>query len=682
MSQYLLENTVAPRHALTPTTDPNDEFNLERLEALDAYQILDTEAEPEFDDVVLVASTLCRTPVALVSLVERDRQWFKARIGFEGCETPIGQSVCVHALSSVEVLVIPDLSLDPRTRDNTLVTEEPQIRFYAGAPLITPDGIVIGTLCVIDQEPRPDGLDAGQKKALEALARQVMTLLEMRRSSQRKDELFRRQKGISATMRATVHANMVAQEAGRIGTFELDIASSVLKVSPEFCRIFHVPNAGSYPAAHFERMVIKEDETRHSTTESRSAGKAELDVEYRINTEEGVRWISRNATFVRDDTGTPIKMVGTVKDITATKRAEVRVQALVDLGDRLRDLSDAESMALAAADLMAKALDATRAGFGIVNFAEETITVYPEWRAAGVDSIAGRHHFRDYGTYIDDLKRGRTVVIPDVTADPRTRQNADALLALGIRMLVNVPILDQGRLTLIAFVQHDRPYRWTDEETAFVRSFGERIQIAIARAQVEADQHTVNREMSHRLKNTLSMVLAIATQTLRPVTERRYVEAFEKRLHALSTAHDILFERNWESASVEAVIDRTMNALGIRDRVDTTGPSIGFGAKGALSLALLLHELATNAVKYGSLSNDTGRVTIDWNVEGKGNLAVYRFAWRERGGPPVREPEKRGFGSKLIRMGLIGTGGVLVSYDHPGFSAEMTAVLLQLQQAD
>jgi two-component sensor histidine kinase len=97
---------------------------------------------------------------------------------------------------------------------------------------------------------------------------------------------------------------------------------------------------------------------------------------------------------------------------------------------------------------------------------------------------------------------------------------------------------------------------------------------------------------------------------------------------------------------------------------------------------LLVHELATNAVKYGALSNDVGRVAINWSIEGRGELATYRLAWRESGGPPVREPEKRGFGSKLIRMGLIGTGGVLVSYDHPGFSAEMTAVLLQLQQAD
>jgi two-component sensor histidine kinase len=249
-------------------------------------------------------------------------------------------------------------------------------------------------------------------------------------------------------------------------------------------------------------------------------------------------------------------------------------------------------------------------------------------------------------------------------------------------VLVNVPIFELGRFRLVAFIHHDQPYPWVEEEISFVRSFGNRIQIAMSRVQAELEQQMLNREMSHRLKNTLSMVQAIATQTLRPVAERSLVEAFEKRLHALSTAHDILFEQNWTSASVYAVVDRTMNGIGMRDRIDAQGPNVRFGPKGSLSLSLLLHELTTNAVKYGALSNDRGRVAIDWRIEGTGDGAIFYLSWRETGGPPPREPERKGFGSKLIRMGLIGTGGVLVSYDHPGFSAEMTAVLLQLAQAD
>src|SRR5476651_2661024 len=110
-----------------------------RLAALLSYRVLDTPPEAQFDDIVQLARTICRTPVALVSLIAADRQWFKARVGIDDLsETPLNQSVCVHALAEPEILIIPDLTQDARTRDNTLVTGGPQIRFYAGAVLRTP----------------------------------------------------------------------------------------------------------------------------------------------------------------------------------------------------------------------------------------------------------------------------------------------------------------------------------------------------------------------------------------------------------------------------------------------------------------------------------------------------------------------------------------------------------------
>jgi signal transduction histidine kinase len=153
----------------------------ERITALGQLEILDTPAEPEFDDIVLLARELCHTPVALVSLVASDRQWFKARLGFPQCQTPLDQSVCKFAMTEEDVFVIPDLRLDPRTATNTLVAEEPFIRFYAGAPLRDPEGVPIGSVCVIDTEPRPGGLSEAQKAGLLALARQVSALLEARR---------------------------------------------------------------------------------------------------------------------------------------------------------------------------------------------------------------------------------------------------------------------------------------------------------------------------------------------------------------------------------------------------------------------------------------------------------------------------------------------------------------------
>jgi len=668
---------------LTITDDIlNDSELVRRLAFLDEYDIIDTPSEPEFDDIVLIASTVCSTPVALVSLVEERRQWFKARVGFEACETPIEQSVCRNALGSTALLVIPDLSTDPRTYQNTLVTEPPHIRFYAGAPLVAPDGTVVGTLCVIDTVARPEGLDVSQRLVLTALARQVVAHLEARRVSGRKDELFKRQKGLSASIRDAVNTTLAAQEAGRVGTFDIDIASRTVAASAEMCRIFGLPVAPTHPARAFEDLTIPEDRNRISSDATREDASAPTNVTYRIRTSDGdLKWIARNAVFERT-VGVPTRMIGTVQDVTVERKAALRMEAMLVLGDRLRDLDDVQSMVSVASDLMARTLDAVRAGFGIVDPVAETASIHEEWRAPGVSSIAGLHRFRDYGSYIDDLKGGRSVVILDVENDARTSSHSQALLALGIRCLVNLPIMDRGKLQLVVLVQHSKPYAWTEDELSFIRSFGDRVQLAISRRQAERDQEFLNREIGHRLKNTFAMVQAIAQQTLRRVTERDMVSDFTSRLTALSTAHDILLDGDHAGATVSEVVSSFSRTMTITDRIDADGPMVTLGSRGTLSLSLLLHELGTNAMKYGSLSNEPGRIAVSWDIVGTGEDAEFRLAWRETGGPPATEPERKGFGTKLISMGLIGTGGVSTCYDESGFSAVMSANLQQMEKAN
>ncbi|MCJ2033017.1 PAS domain S-box protein [Methylobacterium sp. J-068] len=167
---------------------PSETASPPRLATLAAYGILDTVPEPGFDDIVDLAALVCDTPVALVSLVAGERQWFKARRGFEPCQTPLDQSVCAHALGEPDLLVIPDLTRDPRTRANPLVTGEPYLRFYAGAPLTAPGGERLGTLCVIDHEPRPAGLTPTQASALRKLAGQVLGQMELRKALAFRDE--------------------------------------------------------------------------------------------------------------------------------------------------------------------------------------------------------------------------------------------------------------------------------------------------------------------------------------------------------------------------------------------------------------------------------------------------------------------------------------------------------------
>jgi PAS domain S-box-containing protein len=150
-----------------------------RVQVLRAYEILDTEPEQEFDDLTLLASQVCHAPVALISLIDDHRQWFKSKVGTSVQETPRDIAFCAHTILQDDVMIVPDATADERFANNPMVTREPKIRFYAGAPLITSEGHALGTLCVVDRVARD--LEEWQRTALKALARQVVAQLELRR---------------------------------------------------------------------------------------------------------------------------------------------------------------------------------------------------------------------------------------------------------------------------------------------------------------------------------------------------------------------------------------------------------------------------------------------------------------------------------------------------------------------
>ena len=161
----------------------------ERLESLLSYEILDTGQEADTDKFTSLASIICETPIALISLVDRDRQWFKSKIGIDAIEGPRETSFCGHAIAEKGIFIVPDSLEDDRFRDNPAVTGNPHMRFYAGAPLVTPSGYAIGTLCVVDYQPKTMNLN--QIKALEFLAEQIITHFELRKSLRKSQEDFR-----------------------------------------------------------------------------------------------------------------------------------------------------------------------------------------------------------------------------------------------------------------------------------------------------------------------------------------------------------------------------------------------------------------------------------------------------------------------------------------------------------
>src|SRR6201995_5437951 len=160
-------------------TAPVIKNEAKRLKILWQYDILDTAPEEVFDELTELAARICEAPIALISLIDEDRQWFKAKVGVTLNETSRDISFCSHAIKQEDLFIIPDTLKDARFSKNPLVTSDPKIRFYAGAPLITPDGHALGSLCVIDKVPRELRLE--QQQALRVLSRHVMTQLELRR---------------------------------------------------------------------------------------------------------------------------------------------------------------------------------------------------------------------------------------------------------------------------------------------------------------------------------------------------------------------------------------------------------------------------------------------------------------------------------------------------------------------
>ncbi len=493
-------------------TDP------QRLMVLHSYDMLDTGPEPEFDDIVMLARQICGAPVALISLVDADRQWFKAVSGLDICETSIEQSVCAHALAVPETLNIPDLTLDPRTKDNPHVVGEPHLRFYAGAPLIAAEGVAIGTVCVVDTVPRSGGLRPDQLIALEALARQVMTQFELRR------DLVR-------AYGQTRHRH-------------------------------HAP-----PAPADRRDV---EARYHTLFNSLDAGFCVVELAFDAN-----------------ETPTDYKFV----EVNAAFESQTGLHNAV--GKWMRNLAPKHE----------------------------------------------QHWFDIYGKVA-------------LTGQPaRFEQHAEQL-----------------------------DDRWYDVH-AFRIGPAEAHQVAIlfndvsARRNADQQMQLINAELGHRMNNAMALVQAIANQTLRGVTERYAVDAFERRLDALSRAHNILQQQRWVSAGLREVIAGVLAAHASKARVRLDGADIALDPKAALSFSMLLHELATNAVKYGALGNNNGHVAVSWATEG----GMLVFDWHEIGGPEVTAPSRKGLGTRLIDLGIAGSGDVSKSYDAPGFRATFRAPLKKVE---
>lgn len=281
------------------------------------------------------------------------------------------------------------------------------------------------------------------------------------------------------------------------------------------------------------------------------------------------------------------------------------------------------------------------------------------------------------------------LLVPDATKDTRFDCNPLVVGEPGLRFYAGALLkTEEGHAigTLCVLDYQPRELTILQQDTLKVLARQVMRQLELRRALRERDdaqreQALLNAEIAHRMKNTLAMVQAIATQTLRTVTEQDAVAAFSRRIAAIGMAHDQLLQQDWAAASMHRVIRPMLDLHGDGGRILASGPDIELGPKATVFISLLLHELATNATKYGGLSVPTGKVDLSWIVDEGGAEPMLWMTWAETGGPLVSEPCKRSFGSRLINLGLMGSGGVEKQWLPTGLVARFGARLADVRRS-
>lgn len=301
-------------HSMSKVLPANES---ERQRELASYQVLDTAADETFDQLVALAAEICEVPISLVSLIDEDRQWFKSRLGLEARQTPRDQAFCAHAiLNPRELMVVSDASTDPRFAANPLVTGEPKIRFYAGAPLVS-KGMGLGTLCVIDRQPRT--LRPSQERALRALSIQAVQLLELHRQR----AMAENHRRFLSTVMETLAEGVIVRDQNRILVAHNPMASVLLgtkldeQVGKTFSMLHYKPvQPDGFPMPTEELPSYK----------ALATGEPQRNIVFGITRPNKTEvWLESNASVLRDPIHGECAVIS-FRDISDRKALEQQLQ--------------------------------------------------------------------------------------------------------------------------------------------------------------------------------------------------------------------------------------------------------------------------------------------------------------------------------------------------------------------
>ena len=306
-------------------------------------------------------------------------------------------------------------------------------------------------------------------------------------------------------------------DATSVGRWDWDIVADRVTSDAGFAALYGVPAdvaAMGAPLAEFFGGIHPDDRDRvRAAIGAAIASGGVFEQEYRVVGEGGrSRWLAAQGRVECDNAGRAVRFPGVSFDIDARKRGELRLAAIVELGDRLREPGDPGDLALAAAEVLGRALEVSRAGYGIVDPIAETITTERAFCATGIAPLPPILRFRDYGSYIEDLKRGVTVAIEDVREDARTRDTAEGLRELAAMSFINMPITERGGFVALLYLNHAVPRPWLSDELMFVREVAERTRDAVERRRAELELAALNARLEQAVESRTAELMVAEAQ--------------------------------------------------------------------------------------------------------------------------------------------------------------------------
>jgi PAS domain S-box-containing protein len=454
-----------------------------RLAALSRFRILDADAEPLLDDVAAVAAQLCNTPYALISFVDEDRECFASSIGLSLRSLPRDSGFSSRTIAQKGLLVVEDTHLDPRFAGNVLVVNPPHIRFFAGVPLETHDGFMIGTLCILDDVPRTLSNEEGD--GLRALGRQVMAHLEHR--SETCDETSKHKL-----------RNQILESAIDYAIFSMDLSGLVTTWN----------EGARHILGWTEREIQGQPGQIIFTPEDRAKALPEQEIKIALETgcsnderwhlrKDGTRfWASGELMPLRDDQRNPIGVVKIIRDRTEQWLANQRQIAILKLGDQLANLADFRRMASIAAEAVGTTLNVSITLYGALGEPGTGLVVEgwwcsPDLKAMSPDNLMART--------AEGLPHGHPVVVSDTGST-----GLDIGNGVKVRAYVHVPLLENDSVAAVFSVYSVPERAWTTAEVLFVREIAERTRLAVERRRAEAALQDLAENLERQVETRLA----------------------------------------------------------------------------------------------------------------------------------------------------------------------------------